>query len=748
MMAVALVLPLSNTIPTALGAPPPISLSTIKTGLNLPIGVAHAGDGSGRLFLTLQRGTISIWDGSTLLPTPFLDLSTLITCCGEQGLLGIAFHPRYATNGYFYVNYTDRSNPRTQTVVARYRVSATDPNRADPASALILLRQEQPYSNHNGGQIHFGRDGYLYISMGDGGSGGDPHNYSQNPESLLGKMLRIDVDRTEAGRNYAIPPTNPYFSANPFPGKTPRKEIWAYGLRNAWGFGFDRQTGDMYVGDVGQENWEEINFQPVTSTGGENYGWRLMEGNACYNPTSQCNPGGLVLPIVTYDHGLGCSVTGGRVYRGAQFGALAGTYLYGDICSGRIWGAQRSGNNWVSTQLLDTNLSIAAWGEDEAGELYLVHRGGESGANGSLHRVMSSPSGEIIVDNAPLGVADASRQFTGTWCRSRGTGQQGADSLYACGSGADSYRWRPAIINGGDFDVYVRWTTAPVRSNAVPFLVSHAAGLTTRVFDQTRQGGQWVLHGTYRLLTGTIGYVEASDANGKANVDAIRLVPSTAPTVATLRVGVAGDGGGRVTSAPAGIDCGTDCDQDFALNTVVNLTATPDPGSVFFEWGGPCGGAGACSISMNDSKFLAATFKSAGIVIDNARAGVQDVAGGRTYTGGWCSSSVVPFYGTNALYSCSNGFDTYRWTPRLTETGIYDVYIRWTSTPTRSTAVPVTVFHAGGSEVKQFNQTLNGGKWILIGRYNFNAGTGGYVQMTEDVNGKALADAVQWVVVP
>lgn len=732
----------------AQAAPPPISLTTVKTGLDLPIGITHAGDGSGRLFLNLQRGTIVIWNGSAILPTPFLDLTTLASCCGEQGLLGVAFHPQYRTNGFFYVNYTDRSTPNSQTVVARYRVSSTDPNRADPNSALVLLRQEQPYSNHNGGQIHFGPDGYLYISMGDGGSGGDPENYSQNPESLLGKMLRIDVNRTEAGRNYAIPATNPYFNANPFPGKTPRREIWAYGLRNAWAFSFDRQTGDLYMGDVGQNNWEEINFQPAASTGGENYGWRLMEGLSCFNPSSQCNNGSLTLPILVYDHGLGCSVTGGRVYRGSQFGALAGTYLYGDVCSGRIWGAQRSGTTWVATQLLDTNHSIVAWGEDEAGELYLANRGGEGGATGGLYRVMSTPSGENIVDNAPVGVADASRQFTGTWCRSSGTGQQGADSLYACGSGRDSYRWRPSIASGGNYDVYVRWTTAPIRSNSVPFAVTHADGVTTKVFDQTSRGGQWVLHGSYRFAAGTEGYVEVDDVNGVTNADAIRLLPSTGPTVATLRVGVAGEGSGRVTSAPAGIDCGTDCNQDYAINTSVTLTAIADPGSVFFEWGGPCVGAGQCTIVMNDSKFLAATFKNAGVVIDNARAGVQDVAGGRTYTGGWCPSSVTPFYGTGALYSCSTRFDTYRWTPKITQAGAYDVYIRWSSTPTRSTAVPVTVVHATGSQVVRFNQTLNGGKWMLVGRYTFNAGTGGYVQMSEDANGQALADAIQLVPVP
>lgn len=724
-----------------------IAVQPIKTGLELPIGITNAKDGSNRLFLNLQRGRIVIWNGTSILPTPFLDISNLVSCCGEQGLLGVAFHPQFKTNGFFYVNYTDKASPNSNTIVARYKVSSTDPNRADPSSALVLLTQEQPYSNHNGGQIRFGPDGFLYISMGDGGSGGDPENRSQNPETWLGKMLRIDVNRTEPGKNYAIPPTNPYVNSNPFPGKTPKKEIWSYGLRNAWAFSFDRQTGDLYIGDVGQNAWEEIDFQAASSKGGENYGWRLMEGKHCFNPGSNCNDGSLTLPLLEYDHGQGCSVTGGYVYRGAQFGGLVGTYLYGDVCSGRIWGAKRSGTTWTSNQLLDTSLSVVSWGEDEAGELYLTDRGGEGASNGGLYRVVSTSTGEIILDNAAVGASDANRTFTGTWCKSVGTGQLGADSLYSCGSGLDSYRWTPNIVNTGFFDVYVRWTTAANRTAAVPFLVAHAGGTISKSFNQKTGGGQWVLHGTYRFLTGTGGYVEANDSVGLANIDAIRLVPGTAPSLATLRVGVAGDGSGKVTSAPAGIDCGADCNEDYALNTVVNMTATADPGSTFFEWGGPCGGNGACSITMNDSKFLAATFRSAGTVIDNAAAGVQDAAGGRTFAGRWCKSVGTQFYGIDSIYSCGTGRDTYRWTPNVTATRAYDVYIRWSVHPNRSTNVPLTVVHAGGSEVKTFNQKTNGGKWVLVGRYTFNTGSTGYLEMS-DANGLALADAIQLVPAP
>jgi glucose/arabinose dehydrogenase len=290
----------------AIGDPPDIAIDRYGEGFSSPVHITHAADGSGRLFVVEQSGRIRIIKGSGTLPVPFLDISDRVSCCGEQGLLSVAFPPDYAIKGHFYVNHTNLSG---DTVVARYRVSA-DPDVADAATEEILLTIAQPFANHNGGQLAFGPDGYLYIGTGDGGSGGDPLNNGQNTDVLLGKLLRIDVEAGVAP--YGIPPTNPYRLRAGY-----RPEIWALGLRNPWRFSFDRLTGDLYIGDVGQNMYEEINFQPAASAGGENYGWRIMEGFHCYNPAA-CNPTGLTLPVLEYEHNQGnCSVTAGGVYRGS-----------------------------------------------------------------------------------------------------------------------------------------------------------------------------------------------------------------------------------------------------------------------------------------------------------------------------------------------------------------------------------------------------------------------------------------------
>lgn len=352
-----------------------IALEPIASGLPDPVGVVHAGDGSGRLFIVLQEGLIAIHDGIQVLPTPFLDVRPLVFCCDESGLLGLAFHPDYANNGLFYIHYTDNSGDM---VLSRYQVSA-DPDLADPASASIVLTVAQPFANHNGGQIAFGPDGFLYIGLGDGGSGGDPDNRAQDLSELLGKLLRIDVD---GGVPYAIPPDNPFVGV-----AGARPEIWAYGLRNPWRFSFDRRTGDLFIGDVGQSDREEINVQPAGSPGGENYGWRLMEGSLCFDPPVDCNDGSLVLPILEYDHLAGdCSVTGGFRYRGAEYPQMLGLYFYADFCSGRIWAASEQGDGtWSTTEMLNTTDNFATFGEDEAGELYVA---GLSGAEGVVYRIV------------------------------------------------------------------------------------------------------------------------------------------------------------------------------------------------------------------------------------------------------------------------------------------------------------------------------------------------------------------------
>jgi uncharacterized repeat protein (TIGR01451 family) len=337
----------------------------IASGFTVSVLVTHAGDESQRLFVVEQAGRIKIIHNGVVLPDTFLDISEKISSGGERGLLGLAFHPDYDTNGHFYVNYTRTGDGAT--VIARYTVSA-NPNQADPDSGTTLLTIPQPYSNHNGGQLTFGSDGYLYIGTGDGGSSGDPQNYAQNIDSLLGKILRLDVDN---GSPYAIPPDNPYFGG---PGAD---EIWALGLRNPWRFSFDRATGDLYIGDVGQNQWEEIDFASADSPGGINFGWRCKEGTHTFNTEPPCDAPAFLAtltdPIAEYSHSEGQSVTGGFVYRGSQYPAMQGWYFYADYVEGKIWTIKQTKPGvWSQpTLLLDESIKISCFGEDEAGELYL-----------------------------------------------------------------------------------------------------------------------------------------------------------------------------------------------------------------------------------------------------------------------------------------------------------------------------------------------------------------------------------------
>ena len=337
-----------------------VGLTQVGSGFNLPLYVTHAGDS--RLFVVEQRGRIKIVGGGT-----FLDISGLVSASGsERGLLGLAFHPAYATNGLFYVNYTRRSDGRT--VVAEYRRSSK-PNVADPASARIVLTIAQPYDNHNGGWMGF-KGKLLYIATGDGGSGGDPGNRAQNLNSLLGKVLRINPLKSGT-KPYTIPPKNP------FVGQSGRRgEIWSYGLRNPWRCSFDRGTGQMWCADVGQQKWEEVNRHK--SGKAVNYGWRVMEGNDCFNPASGCNTSGKRRPIAVYGHAGGnCAVTGGYVSRRSG-AALAGKYVFGDYCSGRVWAipAGHTGSLTASHLLAQTSHLISSFGEGRDGRLYLVDYGG------------------------------------------------------------------------------------------------------------------------------------------------------------------------------------------------------------------------------------------------------------------------------------------------------------------------------------------------------------------------------------
>jgi glucose/arabinose dehydrogenase len=353
-----------------------INLFPQVNGLTKPVHITNADDGSNRLFVVEQGGNIRIIQNGALLPTPFLNIADRVSTGGEQGLLSMAFPPNYVNKSYFYVDYTDLNG---DTVVARYRLSG-DRNLADPNSEEVILKIDQPFDNHNGGQLAFGPDGHLYIGMGDGGGANDPLDSAQNPNSLLGKLLRIDVE--SGGFPYAIPSSNPFLSTND-PNNLYRDEIWASGLRNPWRFSFDRLTGDLYIGDVGQNTSEEINFQSFISNGGENYGWQIFEG---FNRSSDQNASNLVFPVLAYDHfSVSASVTGGFTYRGSEE-SLNGIYFYGDFVDGRLWGLRFNGAAWENALLLDTDYGISTFGEDEIGNLYLADY-----FSGDVFRITNQP---------------------------------------------------------------------------------------------------------------------------------------------------------------------------------------------------------------------------------------------------------------------------------------------------------------------------------------------------------------------
>jgi glucose/arabinose dehydrogenase len=373
-------LPTATSAPIETGVPTPLPSPTLNlaasvsdfpdpagyewkkvvSGIDQPVDIKNAGDGTARLFVVERPGRIVIVEEGKLGKEPFLDIRSKISSFGsEQGLLGLAFDPAYSQKGYFYVNYTDTSG---DTVIARYKVSADDPNLADPESESILLQVDQPYLNHNGGSVTFGPDGYLYLGLGDGGSQGDPFGNGQSTETLLGKILRLDVENSSP---YAIPPDNPFANGGGKP------EIWEYGLRNPWRIAFDSLTGDLYIADVGQSAWEEVDFVQAGTPGGLNFGWNIMEGNHLYGggPTD-----GLTLPVAEYSHDEGgCSITGGQVYRGQAMPEWNGVYSFGDYCSGKIWGLLRTAGGWKNQLLFKSGFTITTFGRDESGEIYVAN---------------------------------------------------------------------------------------------------------------------------------------------------------------------------------------------------------------------------------------------------------------------------------------------------------------------------------------------------------------------------------------
>lgn len=390
---------------------PRIALNRVVAGLTSPTHVAAANDGSGRLFVVEQRGRVRIVKNGILQGGAFLDISSRVSCCSERGLLSIAFPPGNGPKAEFYANYTDLNG---DTQISRFSFSG---DAADASSEVKILKVAQPFANHNGGQLAFGPDGYLYVGMGDGGSSGDPNNNAQNLGSLLGKILRIDV--RSAASPYGIPPDNPFAG---FSSSSSLREIWAYGLRNPWRFSFDRKTGDLWIGDVGQGAWEEVDFQPAGAPGGANYGWRVTEGAHCYNPPSGCSFAGITLPAVEYGHVNGnCSITGGFVYRGRDFARLSGVYFFADYCSGRVWGLRNGASGWEGQELLKPGYAFTSFGEDEAGEVYAV-----DGASGTLYRLVDA-DGPLSVLSVPA-VVDVSGASGARFVSELTLGNRGATS--------------------------------------------------------------------------------------------------------------------------------------------------------------------------------------------------------------------------------------------------------------------------------------------------------------------------------
>jgi glucose/arabinose dehydrogenase len=417
LVALALVTPATTTLAQTGIVLQPVITSVPTPPARSPAGLVNAGDGSGRLFLVIQQGEILVLSGGAVQSPAFLDIRSDVLCCGERGLLGVAFHPQFEANGFFWVYYTDLTGAN---VLARFQASPPSSGVVDPATRRILFSDTQPGSNHNGGQLAFGPDGFLYVSKGDGGDAGN----AQSLSTRLGKILRIQPSLGAAAPFYTVPASNPFVGT---PGAAP--EIWAYGLRNTWRFTFDRLTGDMFPADVGEISREEVNFQPAGAAGGRNYGWPKMEGTLCVNPPTNCNPtGAFVEPILEYAHAEGnCSITGGFRYRGDDFPSLAGIYFYADFCTGRIWGATESGGSWTTQELLDTTLGIPSFGEGEDGELYVVSRAGAvyriTAAGGSpdlrieslgLSAASVAPGGQVTVSYnvANRGTGTVSQTYT------------------------------------------------------------------------------------------------------------------------------------------------------------------------------------------------------------------------------------------------------------------------------------------------------------------------------------------------
>jgi glucose/arabinose dehydrogenase len=367
----------ADTSPSPSTVPINLGLQLLVSGLNAPLDLEQPNDGSNRLFVVEQGGTIRIIQNGAVLAQPFLDISSKVVTGGEMGLLGVTFHPGFQQNGKFYVNYVRSLSGQIQSVIAEYTASPANANTVDPVSERILLTVDQVgnLNNHKAGQLTFGPDGFLYFGLGDGGSSGDPFGHGQNTQTLLGKLIRIDVNAAGPGLQYGIPPDNPFVAGGGLP------EIWAFGFRNPWRFSFDRPSGRLFLADVGQDMFEEVD---MVQKGG-NYGWNIMEGLHCFNPPTGCNTTGLTLPIAEYSHSEGNAVIGGFVYHGSSIPSLQGMYVFGDLGTGKIWVLQEASPNvFTRTLVATTGKTTSSFGQDQSGELYLVDYGG-----GNLYRIVA-----------------------------------------------------------------------------------------------------------------------------------------------------------------------------------------------------------------------------------------------------------------------------------------------------------------------------------------------------------------------
>jgi len=531
-----LLLSLGTAVPArALPALEPghVLLQPVVSGLTRPVLVTNAADGSGRLFILDETGYIWIFKDGALLSTPFLDIHGDVRYGGEQGFLSLAFHPAYASNGYFYVAYTaPRLNDPGGSVVTLKRFSVSgDPDVASYASGTVILTVDHPtYGNHNGGTLAFGPDGYLYWSIGDGG--GDQADNAQDLSVMLGKILRLDVDHTSTGLNYAVPPGNPFLESPDDPATL--AEIWAYGLRNPWRMSFDRLTGDLYIGDVGAGTWEEVDVQLASSGGGQNYGWPMYEGDTCYS--GPCDSTGKVFPVTVYDHSGGrCAISGGYVYRGPAYPALHGYYFYGDYCSGDMYALADDSGTWVVTSLPDTSYSISSFGEDEQGEVYVVD------LNGAIYRLryrFRAPSdfdGDGRTDPAKYvpaaGAVYYYRSTTSEW-DSAYVGVDGEyvrDSDFDGDSKADPAKYVPAAGAAwylGSADSTWHGVYIGTDGQYVPASDFDGDGVTDPAKYVSAEGAVWYFgssdstwHGLYIGSLGGGEYVPGSDFDGDGKTD-------------------------------------------------------------------------------------------------------------------------------------------------------------------------------------------------------------------------------------